>query len=648
MKKIIILTGLVLFLLALYPASIWIKAWTRYRSTLPEIEERLHSAVASLDGKSKVSRSSDSPFITPSAFQSLWNDQSPSRILDRHGQVLAVIRKEGNAFVYRHQKVPTRISKAIVALEDNAFYEHPGFRISAILRATLINLKNRSAGQGGSTITQQLSKLLFTTRERKLSRKVFELFCALYIERNLSKEEILRLYINTVYLGQGQYGVANASRYYFQKDVDKLNWIEASHLASMLANPTYYSPLLYPDRSKVRHRTAVSALVNEELFSQKIAEVQFKRYWSEKPFSASGRAFSLWPVSELTYPFVLEWVRREWLKHNDEQLILQGGVDIHTGIDARFQSIIQSIVDRKSFLLSRQEAELAFIARDLKTGEIVAALGGRKFSRKNQLLRFEQIRRPIGSLAKPLVYSLAIEKKNWQWTNTVEDSPVSIPIPGRVWEPQNYNRKFDGAMPLSEALMRSRNVPAIKVLNDLGVQEYRKFLFSYLDLDSKRVPRNLSIALGSFDMSPLEVLGLYSGFSPTFEAPTSQIIASYSENGVLKDWSTPVLKVNRNNKSFMTNVHPVLREVVENPRGTGYRSAKAFPAGFLKRAGKTGTTQDKKDSWFAGYTPDYAVVVWVGRDDNKEMENAGGGKLAAPFFMEWLYQVYKNHPVREF
>lgn len=646
------------FFLALGQA-IWL-----YQKNRAYLEVELDKLTALLAGKSTegIQPAGESQaFFEPGIL-----DQStamPSRIYDRNGRIVGEFSRSDTRFIRDLREVPPFLVKALLLTEDRRFYEHHGYSVRGIARAMFANLIHFEIRQGGSTVTQQLAKILFTARERLYSRKLFELFCARAIEKRFTKDEILLLYFNFAYFGHGNYGVEHIANSFFQKEASQLSAVECAHLVSVLANPTVYSPFLHPEWSKRRHQVVMDLLVKEGVLTESYAKREFRRHWEALASGSLNMTTSIWNMRINRAPHFVESLRRRLERLFPNEEIQKGGYAIHTTLDLDYQEVAQGVIRRGLASLGSQFPQLkkderiegALVVLDNETGGILSAVGGAGFSINNQLIRYDQIHRPIGSLVKPFIYLLAAEKLGYDADTVLVDKPFKV----GSWEPKNYDRLYLTNITMARALIISRNIPAIRTLDDLSFGSFFSIFREGAGVLSSRIPRNLASALGAFDLSPLEVARMYALFPREgkplvsaadllyVEGPSGEVV--YDNREIIKDNSThsPSLYgiVSKKSAHLLTEI---LIRVCRDPSGTAFYASSSQGLGLIAAGGKTGTTQNYKDSWFAGFTPDITCVVWVGVDANVALEGAGGGKIAAPLWVEAVRGIYQYLPPREF
>ncbi len=502
---------------------------------------------------------------------------------------------------------PPLLGKSIIAVEDRNFYTHYGIDPKAIFRAMLVNIKNRRLSQGASTLTQQLAKNFFLTREKTLIRKINETFMAAALELHFSKDEILEAYMNEVYLGQDGkrsiHGFGLAADFYFGKSPANLAPHEIALLVGMLKGPSSYNPRTYPDRARQRRDLVLELMADQGLISSS----QLKQGLTaplgviQKP--AQGHS---------PFPFYLDLVKRQLLKEYRENDLRTMGLKIFTALDPQIQLAAEQAVS--DFLKNKDrhlEAGLVFSAT--ATNEIHALVGGRDF-RYRGFNRALDARRPIGSLVKPAVYLTALAQPDaYTMVSRVSDGPVKIKNPdGTFWQPENFDKKSHGQVGLFQALVHSYNTATVRLGLDLGLDNIANTLEK---LGAKpETPILPSILLGSMDLSPIQVAQIYHTLaSGGFYTPARAIRTIYTLEGeTLQRYDLTIEQRMDPGAVFLTN--KMLQGVVS--RGTGKSLNQWLPPEY-SIAGKTGTTNDLRDSWFAGFSGNHLAVVWIGRDDNR-------------------------------
>ncbi|MCS6925971.1 MAG: PBP1A family penicillin-binding protein [Candidatus Binatia bacterium] len=534
-------------------------------------------------------------------------------------------------------RIPLVVQQAFIAAEDANFYRHPGIDPLAMLRALLHNWKAGHAVQGGSTITQQVVKYMLLTPEKSYRRKIQESILALRLERRLSKQEILSLYLNQIYLGSGAYGVEAAAREYFGKRVEELSLAEASLLAGLPPAPSRYSPLKNWEQAKQRQRYVLERMMEERYISYAQAMAAWQDLVALTPPPPSSY-FSL-------APYFVEYVRQFLEKRYGGRASYQLGLHVYTTVNLELQRAaeqalragIDALCQRQSCGLARPEG--ALLAIDLTTGQVKAMVGGYDF-RQSQFNRAVQAKRQPGSAFKPLIYAAALDR-GYTPATVVIDGPVSYWDHRRVWSPQNFERRYYGPTRLREALTFSRNVVTVKIASRLGLN----YLTTYIPQLGIRshLARNLSLALGTSEVTLLELARAYGVFATggmLFE-PLFITKITDSDGAVLNEFSfDPKPVIAPETAYLMTSM---LQSVIE--RGTG----KSVQEIGRPAAGKTGTTNEFQDAWFLGYTPEMLTGVWVGYDEKRSLgEKETGGRVAAPIWLDFMKRALAGRPITTF
>ena len=556
-----------------------------------------------------------------------------SKIYDRYNHMIGELYIEKRTLA-PFDKIPRHVVNAFVAAEDANFFNHRGVDFTAIARAAVKDLLGGSFSQGGSTITQQTVKNLFLTREKSISRKLKELILAYRMERKMSKEEILYLYLNQIYLGEGAYGVEAASRSYFGKGVSELGLAEGALLAGLPKAPTRYSPRIHPDLAKGRQRYVLRRMVEAGFLSQAEAD----NAYAAKIVLAPPSTFR----SKAAY--FLEQVRIVLAEKYGTEPLYRDGLRIYTTIDTRLQeaahdSLIEGIraTEEKNKYEGLQGAVLAL---DPHTGAVLAMVGGTDFA-QSQFNRALHARRQPGSAFKPIVYAAALSEGKTLVSMT-DDSPIEFDrTEEELWKPKNYDGTFLGPIPLIEALARSRNLATIRLLNEVGVDSALRTAKA-LGIASP-IARNLSIALGSSGVTPLEMCVAYATFANGGLRPTPYFLREVRDaRGNVLERTAPTAEqaISPDTAYLMVRM---MQEVIRN--GTG-RSARRLGHNL---AGKTGTTNENTDAWFIGYSPDLVGGVWIGFDTPRPLgDRQSAAVVALPIWIRFMGQVLPLFPNRTF
>ncbi|MEZ4525183.1 MAG: PBP1A family penicillin-binding protein [Desulfobacterales bacterium] len=554
----------------------------------------------------------------------------------------ANLRKIGEFYRERRIVVPlSRMSQtliqAFISAEDSRFFSHPGLDFIGIARAFFKNIEAGTVVQGGSTITQQVIKSFLLGSERSYERKCREAVLAYRINKSFTKEEILFLYLNQIYLGYGAYGVEAAAENYFGKNAKDLNLAECAMLAGLAKAPGKDTPAGYPERAKIRQKYVLRRMVQEGYITQAQAE-------EAANFPLRIRPRQNWFADGV--PYFTEYVRQYIENRYGREELYAGGLKIYTTVDITVQEMAKQELEKGLMDLENRhrypkDASLqgAMLCVELGTGYVRAMVGGRDFD-ASQFNRAVQARRQPGSSFKPIIYAAAIDK-GFTPLSIVYDSPVSYPgAHGRLWTPSNYDGRYYGPMRLRRALAKSRNVPAVRTLNRIGT-DYAITYARNLGITS-HLDKGLPLALGASGISLLEMVQAYSVFANQGQLIRPVFITKTEDRfgNEITETSVPAQVIEPATAFIMTSL---LRSVVEN--GTGVRAKQ------LKRpvAGKTGTTNDFRDAWFIGYTPEYITGTWVGFDIERSLgKGETGSQAALPIWLGFMQKLLDGTPVQEF
>nr|MBP9839209.1 PBP1A family penicillin-binding protein [Pseudomonadota bacterium] len=533
---------------------------------------------------------------------------------------------------------PNKLINALLAIEDERFYSHFGIDPIGLARAIYTNYQKGHLAQGGSTLTQQLAKNLFFSSERSITRKVLEAAAALSLEMAFSKDEIMELYLNEVFLGQvGNYaihGFSEASKSFFNKNVKEISLLEAASLAGMIKAPTKYNPRKYPKRLKTRAKIVLDKMLEQKFITQ--AEYD-KATTEDLKISPAGH-------TKRVAPYFVDYIKRILPDIIETSDFSSAKFSVITGIDVEYQKCADYAVETglnrlyKAFpryKKAKNPLQSAIVALNPINGQILAWVGGRDYS-ENQFDRVSQAKRQPGSAFKPFVYLTALDKnlndyKVANATNTLMDEPVSMPLPnGQVWEPKNFENEFRGEVTIREALTHSLNIPTIELAMKVGIGKIAKTaeLYGF----GKDLPLVPSLALGAGEVSPLEI---------------SKAYAALANGGILIDLQpiTYILKDDDSKEIYKAEINAkrassepavfvltsIMQDVINYGTGNSVRRM-----GFTApAAGKTGTSNDTRDAWFCAFTPRTLAVVWVGFDNNDET-NLTGGHAAAPIWTDFM------------
>jgi penicillin-binding protein 1B len=519
-------------------------------------------------------------------------------------------------------EVPPLLPAGLIYIEDRNFEHHLGLDPKAILRASWANLRAGRTVQGGSTITQQLVRNFFLTLERKWSRKVNEAFMALLLETHYSKEEILEAYLNEVHLGQdggrAVHGFGLASQFYFNKPLSELQAQEVALLIALVKGPSFYNPRKHPERAKERRDLVLGMLATAGFLTPEEYQAALK-----KPLGVVGEAGG----SAARYPAFVDLVKRQLVGQYPEADLTNEGLRIFTTLDPRAQEILEKrLVEglpalEKGRRMKPGTLEGAGVITSVEDGKVLALVGGREV-RYPGFNRALDARRPIGSLAKPFVYLAALmQPDRYNLGTPLLDEPIELESPpGTKWAPQNYDKQVHGEVPLFVALAQSYNLATVRLGMEVGVNNVREiFRAAGMLEDPPAVP---SMFLGSVDLAPVEVAQLYGTLAASgYQTPLLAIREVVTKEGEpLTRYAMRVRQALPEAPVFLLNW--ALEQVMET--GTAV-SVRAYVPKEVRLAGKTGTTDELRDSWFAGYGEDRIVVIWVGRDDNQPAGLTGAG-----------------------
>ena len=534
--------------------------------------------------------------------------------------------------------IPPQIVDAVLSIEDHRFYEHVGIDPRGILRAAFQNLKGGTVVQGGSTITQQLAKNLYYTQQRTYIRKLKEAFAALILEAKYSKQDILESYLNEIYLGQSGsvavYGIGQAAQYYFGKSLSQLTVPEAALLAGMIKGPNTYAPVRDPKRAKQRRDLVLLRMKQEGRLSD-------KQYQSA--VNAPIRVTTL-QHGVTDAPYFLDYILSQAGDSSDSA---QTGLRLFTTLDLEMQRLAEEAV---SAGLSRLESKHRFlkktadhlqgalVAIDPRTGAILAMVGGRDY-RSSQFNHAVQAKRQAGSLFKPFVYLTALEQsltaKEGSITpaSLLDDSPISFPDGASSWAPQNYDRQFHGQISVRTALEQSLNVPAVRLAQSVGIPDIIRTLRS-VGIQGP-LDEHLSLALGSSEVSLLEMTSAFGALAQGGRYISPYAIASLVEQVNEQAGRRIRQQHDETTQVFSTQSAYLVTSILQGVVQHGTAAAARRMGLTAQIAGKTGTTDDHRDAWFVGYTPDLVVGVWVGFDGGTTLQLTGA-QAALPIWVDFF------------
>lgn len=508
------------------------------------------------------------------------------------------------------KEVPETLTKALIATEDKNFYKHKGYDLVGLGRSMVANLLAGHVVQGASTITQQLSRILFLSNERTFTRKIKELQVASQIEKTISKDKILEMYLNNVYLGSGAYGVKGAAKIYFNKNLNQLNLAEMALIAGLPQAPSVYSPYNNIDLAKKRRNQVLL-----RMYKMKYIDKDTYEKTKKEPI-----VLSTMPIMYATNkaPYFCDYVMKDLHKLGfSEDEIVNGGLKVITTLSYNAQIAANEAIIKElnAWGLKQDKNQAAVFSFSPIDGRILVYAGGKDYT-KSQYDRVSQSARPSGSAFKPFIYTAAVEK-GYSPNDMIDD----LPFKAGSWTPKNYGNKYRGPIPMYTALMISSNVCAARLMDSIGVKPVIQ-LARVMGITTP-IPYDYTIALGSHSVKLFEMtraFGVFANGGYKVEPFAIERVESSRGTVLYEAKKAKTSKVlNLNTAATMTTI---MKTVITN--GTGRAASIGKPA-----AGKTGTTDDSKDAYFIGYTPDIVTGVWVGNDDNSKMGNITGGTVPA-------------------
>jgi len=556
-----------------------------------------------------------------------------SYIYDVKGELLASIHGEANRDVISLEQISPNLKRAVLAIEDGHFYHHGGVNPVGVGRALLANFSSGRTVEGGSTITMQLVKNLLLTPERALSRKVAEAVLALRVEQILTKDQIFELYLNQVYWGHNNYGVETAARSYFNKSAKALTLAESAMMAGLIQAPEDFSPFVDFKLAKQRQSIVLRRL--REL--QWITDTELQRALSE-----TIRLGQITSFQSSRLPYVTDAVTQELNKRFGRDTLPKGGMRIQTTVDAQLQRLAEKVVKRGHQSLKSQGIDvdqMALVAIDPRTHFVKAIVGGVDY-KTSQFNRALQSKRQPGSAFKPFVFYAAFASGRYTPESLIKDTPVSYADGNEIYVPRNYDGSFSGEISLRRALEVSRNIPAVRLGQAIGLDQIIN-ICQTIGIESP-IPSVLSLPLGSVDLTPMEITGAYATLANYgWYSPVTMIVQVTDSGGnvLLDNTPKPKLVLDPWSTAAVTDV---MQGVIT--RGTGTAAQIGRPA-----AGKTGTTSSERDIWFIGYVPQLVAAVWAGNDNYEALGyGATGGRLVAPIWRDFMEQAMKGVAVEPF
>ncbi|MHB0913484.1 MAG: transglycosylase domain-containing protein [Armatimonadota bacterium] len=560
-----------------------------------------------------------------------------TKIYSSDGVLLADLYEEQREVVPITQ-IPEDLRNATIAIEDKRFYEHFGVDVIGVFRAVYQNLRRGGMAQGGSTLTQQLARNIYLTREKKLSRKLQEMVLAVELERNYSKEQILELYLNQVFYGSGAWGVQTAAKVYFGKDVKDLSLAECALIAGLPQRPSGYSPYKDPEAAVGRRNVVLDRMYEQGYITEEARD---------KAKDAKLRLVGLKPggLSQYKAPWFVTYVTDQLIDEYGADVLYKSGLRVYTTLNYEMQQVAERelrkhIEDAKS----RRVSQGALVCIDPHTGYIKAMVGGvNPDFTKDQYNRAVKAHRQPGSAFKAFVYTAAVEN-GYDTNYRISNQRITFGgYGGESWSPRNYDGRYGGYVTMKRAVAQSINIPAVRMAEKVGIDQ----VISYAHMLGIKSPltRNLSLALGASGVTPLELCSAYGVFAADgIRAEPMSIVRITGASG---DHVEGVLEEKRpDTKRVLSEqtakiMQELFRAVVT--QGTG-RTAGSIP----RAHGKTGTTSDNRDAWFIGFTPELVTAIWVGNDDyRKTMYHVYGGNVCAPTWTAFMKEALRIHKAEQ-
>lgn len=576
-----------------------------------------------------------------------FGDSPPTKIYDRNNILIGEYMPPSYEVVNVDDINPL-LEQTLLLMEDQQFYSHHGINYFRSAYLGIKTIISRRIVGGGSTLTQQLAKLLFTKSEKTIERKLFEMFAAREIEDKYTKKEILAMYFNTVYLGDGNYGFEAAANYYFQKPLRQCRLLEYAILIGMLPNPSYYSIVNNPDNSRRKVEQILSRLVKNNIIDKNAMKGELELFDKEYTNINKRVKGSQWKMTVNRTPYVNEYVRQELLNYFNKDELALSGLRIYTTVNERYYRVADSVMKEKirglQSATSNRSYQGALVSINPKDGGILTMIGGDGYTLQNQFNRAVQSKRQIGSVIKPFIYLYAFEG-GAQPFSTMNDTNYIYPQgTGKpAYSPRNFDRRYRGEMTLETALVKSINTIAVKLLNDIGLSyfiEHSKEFFG----DNAYIPNALSIGLGTMEMSPLDLASAYGALANYGSKYEPYIVNKILDmNG--RELSVTALadrtphKISGTSSSSYYFLNTTLQKVISSG-GTAYRSANAYNFRYPSFSAKTGTTSEHRDNWFAAYNDEIATITWIGSDRNDVLpNNVTGGATTALATFQYLNAI---------
>ena len=560
-----------------------------------------------------------------------------SYIYDAKGRELQSLHGEEHREIVALNQISPHLKRAVLAIEDSNFYMHSGINPNSIGRALLVNVKSGGVSEGASTLSMQLVKNLYLTRQRVFTRKLAEAVLAVRVEQVFEKDEILDMYLNYIYWGHNNYGVQTAAESYFAKPASELTLAESALLAGMIQAPEAYSPFNFFDDAKARQEVVLDRMATLGWITTAEAEAAKKEPLKEKLGKPTA-----WQGSKL--PYVTDAVIAELQREFGEEAVAKGGLRVQSTVDYNTQILAEKTLrDAHKRLRNRlykaKELQLALIAVEPKTHFIKAMAGGYDYN-QSQLNRALLSRRQPGSSFKPFVYYTAFATGKYTPDSMIDDKPIRLRDGAQFYTPKNYGGGYSGKMSIRSAVVSSANVPAVIIGNRIGMNKVVE-VCRRMGIQSP-LQAVMSLPLGSVDVTPLDMATGYATLAGNgwYSEPTAILrVTDYQGSVLLDNTPKPQLVLD---PWAAANTNAVLTSVVQG--GTGRAAYLGRPT-----AGKTGTTDNERNVWFVGHVPQLATAVWIGDDSNRPLgKGVTGGGYAAPVWRSFMSQAVKEMPVQYF
>ncbi|NPA87542.1 MAG: PBP1A family penicillin-binding protein [Epsilonproteobacteria bacterium] len=569
-----------------------------------------------------------------------YNPPVSTKFFDRNGNLLDIRFSKENRFYAKYDEIPPRVIETLLATEDTSYFEHPGINLNAILRALVKDIKAGKKVEGASTITQQLVRNVYLNRQKTIQRKIKEIIIALKVEHMLTKEQILERYLNQIFFGHGYYGIKTAAYGYFHKPLNELTLKETAMLIALPKGPSLYDPTKHYELNLKRANWILKRMYDIGWITQK----EYKKAILETP-----KVYQKMVNPKAQYA-VDEAIKRLKKSYPD---LLYGGYDVTLSIDLPTQKAAEEAIKWNYNRLLEKNKELnasklngALITINQQTGDVLAMVGGVDYN-QSKFNRVTQSKRSVGSSIKPFVYQIALNN-GFNPATQIPDISRTFKVKGKTpqeekyWKPKNYEKNTLGLITLREALVHSRNLATINLVLELGLDKIIKGLEEF---GFKNFNHDLSIALGSLGVSLWDFSKYYTIISNYGIKTYPKLILKLQKKSTNKTvvFETKHEKIEPDYQAYL--IIDMMRDVVK--KGTGRRA-------YMKEiqiAGKTGTTNDYRDAWFCGFTPNTETIIWFGNDDSATLgKGMAGGSVSAPVFKRYYTKLLEIHPelIRKF